>query len=1051
LLLLKFTKIIVELLTFLSQRIEVRSFIIVLLCLQTLFASVQEIVITHNTNNPPFKFVNEQGNPDGILIDLWRLWSQKTGIKVKFLPATFEDSLAHIQNGNADVHAGLFHTLEREKEFLFSKPLMPLKYYYFFHNSIQPTFNMQELESYVIATPKGFTTTFIKDNFPKLSVKEFSDFPDIYKDFITGKVKVMVSPVENLKYFLSYHGLDNNAYFDANRPVFVKEYLGAVKVGNEALIEVINQGLSDITKEEIKTIENAWFDKFNTKLKTEELILTQEEKKWLEQHKTIRVGVDIAWQPFDYVDEKGEHLGISSDYIKYLEKKLGIKVEIVAGTWEEMIQKAKDKTVDMLSGVVNTPKRQEFLLFTNEYLNIKTVIITHTSNNTIFNMQNLIGKKVAVAKGNFVQDLLETHYPNIELVLTNSNEEALKAVALGVADAHIENIATATYIIEKNMLTNLKIAAQIENYNNKISLGIRNDWEIFRDIVQKTLNTMTKKQKDAIYRKWIKFEKPIIDYALVWKISVIFVILFLLTLLWIRGQKRIILEKEAYQYELEKLKNELEIALQKAQDATKAKSDFLSNMSHEIRTPMNSILGFTEILSHEISNNVHKDYLDSIKTASKTLLGIINDILDLSKIEAGKLKLNYTAINMNHIIKEMQVIFSDKLKEKNLQLLFDLDAKIPDYVLMDELRFRQILLNLLSNAIKFTQKGTITVTTQVKFLEETCSTFDFTLSVIDTGIGIEEKDLTKIFDYFEQINTSNHLENSKGSGLGLSICTKIVNLLGGKISVKSQIGVGSCFEIELRNIHVSSAKEGQNIDFSKAKTYHFEKAKLLIVDDIADNRKLISVFFAKTNIEIFEASNGLEALEFLANHTVDMVLLDIKMPILDGYATIEKMKNELGYTMPIIALTASVMGEDSYKIQQYKFDGYLRKPVSQEELFFEIAKFLPHSKVDTQVQENVIEIEASLRMKQNKETVRNRLEVFEKQCHDIKDKGDFSLIEAFANELKLFANEFHHEYLHNYCTMLLENIESFEISKVKKLLNDFELIAKQLNKELDNV
>ncbi len=151
----------------------------------------------------------------------------------------------------------------------------------------------------------------------------------------------------------------------------------------------------------------------------------------------------------------------------------------------------------------------------------------------------------------------------------------------------------------------------------------------------------------------------------------IFVILFLSTLLWIRGQKRIILEKEAYQYELEKLKNELEIALQKAQDATKAKSDFLSNMSHEIRTPMNSILGFTEILSHEISNNVHKDYLDSIKTASKTLLGIINDILDLSKIEAGKLKLNYTAINMNHIIKEMQVIFSDKLKEKNLQLLFD--------------------------------------------------------------------------------------------------------------------------------------------------------------------------------------------------------------------------------------------------------------------------------------------------------------------------------------------------------------------------------------------
>lgn len=1050
-LLLKLIKIIVELLTFLSQRIEVRSFIALFLFFQTLFASIDEIVITHNTNNPPFKFVNEQGNPDGILIDIWRLWSQKTGIKVKFLPATFEDSLAYVQNGSADVNAGIFHTLEREKEFLFSKPLMPLKYYYFFHNSIPATFSMQELESYVIATPKGFTTTFVKTNFPQLAVKELNDFPNVYEDFVTGKAKVMVSPIENFKYFLSYQELENNAYFDVNRPLFVKEYLGAVKVGNEALLEVINQGLAHITQEEIEEIKNAWFDKFNTKLKTEELVLTQEEKKWLEQHQTIRVGVDASWQPFDYVGEEGEHLGIASDYIKYLEKKLGIKVEIVSGVWNDVLEKAKNKEVDLLSCIANTSKRRDFLLFSSAYLNIKTVIITQNSNNSIFNIQHLFGKKVAIAKGNFVQDLLETNYPNIELILTHSNEEALKAVAVGTADAHIGNIATATYFIEKNMLTNLKIASSLENYNYMLSIAVRNDWEIFRNIVQKTLNTMTKEQKESIYRKWIKFDKPLINYDLVWKITVIFVIVILLILLWVRGQKRIILQKEAYQLELEKLKNELEIALQKAQDATKAKSDFLSNMSHEIRTPMNSILGFTEILSHEITNNIHKDYLNSIKTASKTLLGIINDILDLSKIEAGKLTLNYTAINIHHIIKEMQVIFSDKLKEKNLSLIFDFDSKIPDYVLMDELRFRQVLLNLFSNAIKFTHKGSITLKTEATFLEETCSTFDLKLSVIDTGIGIEEKDLSKIFDYFEQINQPNHLENSKGSGLGLAICTKIMNLLGGKIRVKSQIGEGSCFEIELRNVHVSSAKENQHTDVINANEYLFEKAKLLIVDDIADNRKLISVFFAKTNIETFEASNGLEALEFLAKHPVDMVLLDIKMPILDGYGTIEKIKNELGYTMPIIALTASVMGEDSYKIQQYKFDGYLRKPVSQDELFYEIAKFLPHSKTKSVAEEKTIQIKASLRMKENQEAVRNALEGFKKGCNEIKDKGDFSLIEAFAKELQLFANEFKHDYLDHYCTILLENIESFEISKVKKQLNDFDAIVKQLNKELEDV
>jgi signal transduction histidine kinase/DNA-binding response OmpR family regulator len=1044
-------KIIVELLTFLSQRIEVRNFIALLLLFQTLFASIDEIVITHNTNNPPFKFVNEQGNPDGILIDIWRLWSQKTGIKVKFLPATFEDSLTHIQNGSADVNAGIFHTLEREKEFLFSKPLMPLKYYYFFHHSIPATFNSQELESYVIATPKGFTTSFVKDNFPKLTVKEFNDFPDIYEDFIVNKSKVMVSPIENFKYFLSYYDLENNAYVDVNRPLFVKEYLGAVKIGNEGLLEVINQGLAHITQEEIEEIKNAWFDKFNTKLKAEELVLTQEEKKWLEQHKTIRVGVDASWQPFDYVGEEGEHLGIASDYIKYLEKKLGINVEIVSGVWNDVLDKAKNKEVDLLACIANTSKRRDFLLFSSAYLNIKTVIITQNANNSIFNIQHLFGKKVAIAKGNFVQDLLETNYPNIELLLTHSNEEALKAVAVGDADAHIGNIATATYFIEKNMLTNLKIASSLENYNYMLSIAVRNDWEIFRNIVQKTLNTMTKEQKDEIYKKWIKFDKPIMDYSLVWKITALFVVLILFTLFWIKRQKRIIMQKEAHQHELEKLQNELKIALQKAQDATKAKSDFLSNMSHEIRTPMNSILGFTEILSHEITNNVHKDYLNSIKTSSKTLLGIINDILDLSKIEAGKLKLNCTAIDINHIIKEMQVIFRDKLKEKNLKLIFELDSKIPDYVLMDELRFRQILLNLLSNAIKFTNEGSITIKTEVNFLEETCSTFDLIVSVIDTGIGIEEKYLNKIFDYFEQINNTNHLDSSKGSGLGLAICTKIVNLFGGKIYVESQIGVGSCFKIVLNNIHVSSAKEAQHSNFLNIQEYIFEKSKILIVDDIADNRKLISLFFSKTNIETFEACNGLEALEFLAQHRVDLVLLDIKMPVLDGYETIVKIKSELDYTMPVVALTASVMGEDSYKIRQYKFDGYLRKPVSQEELFFEMAKFLPHTKAKTMVQENKTEIHASHSMKENKKTVKHILEAFANQCNTIKDKGDFSLIEAFTKELQLFANEFNHNYLEQYCTILLENIESFEISKVKKQLNDFDEIVKQLNKELEDV
>ncbi len=1027
-------------------------FLLFLCCLfQLLFSSIKEVVITHNTNNPPFKFVNEYNQPDGILIDIWKLWSQKTGIKVKFFPATFEDSLRYIENGNADIHAGIFHTPEREKHFLFSKALLPLKYYYFFDNSIPPTFNNLELSSYVIGTPKGFTTTFVKDNFPQFSVKEYKNLPEVYTNFIDGYIKVFVSPIENWKYFLAYNDLENNAYFDVNHSLYVKEYLGAVKIGNEDLLYEINKGLEQISQEEIEKIKNAWFDKFNKQLKRDELILTPEEKAWLEEHKIIRVGVDASWQPFDYVNEDNEHLGISSEYIKYLEKKLGIHFEIVPDIWDEVIKKAKNKEVDILASVVNTGKKRDFLLFTNEYMNIKTVIITQNSANNIYNIQNLIGKKVAIAKGNFIQDLLEVNYPNIKLVLTHNNEDALKAVALGKADAHIGNLSTATYFIEKNMLSNLKIVSELQNQNHKLTIGVRKDWEIFRNIIQKALLTLSKEQKNEFYKKWVKFDKPMIDYNLIWQITLVFIVIIVGTLAWIKRQKRIIQEKEAHEKVLQKLQKELKEALQKAQDATKAKSDFLSNMSHEIRTPMNSILGFTEILSNEISNNVHKDYLNSVKVASKTLLGIINDILDLSKIEAGKLKLNYTAININHIIQEMSVIFSDKLKEKNLTLQFELDDKIPDYVLMDELRFRQILLNLISNAIKFTFQGRITVQTEVTFLEATCSTFNLKLMVKDTGIGIAEQDLEKIFDYFEQLNDENHIESAKGSGLGLAICTKIVNLLGGKMGVQSELNVGSCFEVELYDLHVSSAKEIEHHTVFSPKEYVFEKAKMLIVDDVADNRKLISLFFSNTNIQTFEAANGLEALEFLKTYPVDMVLLDIKMPVLDGYATIDKIKNEYAFKMPVIALTASVMGEDSYKISKYKFDGYLRKPVSQEDLFTEISKFLVHQKISTDEEGEDLTFKPSVLMKKNSKRVLEDIDKFVKECHTIKDKGDFSLVESFANRLIAFAKEYENKELENYCIGLLENVESFEIAKVKTMLNDFLNKTVQLCKELNDV
>jgi CheY-like chemotaxis protein len=280
--------------------------------------------------------------------------------------------------------------------------------------------------------------------------------------------------------------------------------------------------------------------------------------------------------------------------------------------------------------------------------------------------------------------------------------------------------------------------------------------------------------------------------------------------------------------------------------------------------------------------------------------------------------------------------------------------------------------------------------------------------------------------------------------------------MNGSIGVESEVGKGSTFYITFNELHVSSAKTISQEEQLCQENFKFENAVILIVDDIADNRKLIALFFANTAIEIIQASNGVEALEVLQQrHDINLVLLDIKMPLMNGYETIDAIKIKLKLTMPVVALTASVMGEDSQKIQEYQFDGYLRKPVSQVELFKEVSKFLPHTLINHETKntpQNWFEqIQLNHNMLQNTQKTQKELDALLQECQSIKNRGDFSLIEAFVKILYDFAQEYEHEQLKNFCTTLTKEIESFEISSVQILMNEFEKIAQHLSKEIRHV
>jgi len=401
-----------------------------------------------------------------------------------------------------------------------------------------------------------------------------------------------------------------------------------------------------------------------------------------------------------------------------------------------------------------------------------------------------------------------------------------------------------------------------------------------------------------------------------------------------------------YQEHLEDLVNirtaELKVATEKAEVANHLKSEFLANMSHEIRTPMNSILGFTELLEEKMYDDEMKEYLKTISVSGKALLSLINDILDLSKIEAGKLEIQRASVDPMSVIKDIYAIFSKKAKDKRIDLLVEKGTIATKGLLLDDIRIRQVLLNLVGNAIKFTEKGFVKISINIIKNEQDSSIVDVVFSVEDTGIGIPHDQHNTIFDAFVQQKDQ---KNSKygGTGLGLAISKRLVEMMGGEISVMSEPGKGSVFNMKIQNVSIASAAPSvAEMDEEEEDLRNLKyKATLLIVDDIKSNRELLKKMLHPNGFKFIEAENGKEAVEYAEKSFPDAILMDMKMPVMDGYEATRriKKKDELKH-IPIIAITASAMKNQENEIRRI-CDSYLRKPVSRKELLNELKIHLP--------------------------------------------------------------------------------------------------------------
>ncbi len=382
---------------------------------------------------------------------------------------------------------------------------------------------------------------------------------------------------------------------------------------------------------------------------------------------------------------------------------------------------------------------------------------------------------------------------------------------------------------------------------------------------------------------------------------------------------------------------ELDVAEKKASVAAQTKENFLANMSHEIRTPLSGILGFTNLLQKRPLDTTSAEFVSSIQRSGENLMAIINDILDLSKIEAGMMRITPGIFSINGLVNSVETFFAERAKEKGLTIASKVETSIPDTLTGDATRLTQILVNLIGNAIKFTDQGSINIEIYNKQQNEKEVIVGF--KVTDTGIGIDKEKLNEVFERFNQGEDS-ITRNYGGTGLGLSIVKSLILLQNGDIEVSSEQGKGTTFHFY---IPYGIAKEQLNTIPAVDTNYFKDKSntplRVLVVDDNAINQSLMKHLLLQWNIDFETASNGLEAVEYLRNNDCDLVLMDIQMPQMDGYAATQQIREELKLNIPIIAMTANALAGEREKCLSRGMNEYISKPIKEEELFKLISNF----------------------------------------------------------------------------------------------------------------
>jgi len=490
---------------------------------QSDFKTEPILIIACSKEYPPFSFLNAEGKPAGLLIDIWRLWSEKSSRHIQFHLSSWEDTLNNLKSGRADIHSGLFRTPDLNTWIDFSQPLYQTNSNLFYTAEKNDITGLNDLADQKVGVIYGgYAADFLHENWKDVRVIEFEAIEELIIAASERKIRAFMDETPSILSLLIQLGKSGEFKY-LKEPLYSRKIFAGVRKGEKELLNKIETGIEAISHEEFTEIEKRWIPDQDARYfgsVVRDIKLTPSEEAWIKEHTPLRVGVGTSWAPFQYV-ENGEFKGMAADYIRILNERLGLSMEVVKGiSWSEVLEKGKKREIDVFACVTETPERRTFMSFTHAYLSSPTVIITQKDAPFVGRLQDLYGKKVAIVKNLATYPQIKKNHPAIIPYFVNTPPETLEAVSMGRADASIENLMVASYMIQKKGLANLKVAAPSELENTDLCFGVRNDWTPLVNILNKGIDSITNEEHNAIRQKWVavRYEYGI-DTEYLWKVG----------------------------------------------------------------------------------------------------------------------------------------------------------------------------------------------------------------------------------------------------------------------------------------------------------------------------------------------------------------------------------------------------------------------------------------------------------------------------------------------------------------------------------------------------